>query len=240
MYLSVYGDFSSFFFFFWQSGMMAKFVCFYICKVLKFYICFLLYIIIGIKANIQPTPHCLALPYSLLENFSFRLPDIKLYLSPCWLFLINWLHCAQREILIFRSMLTKQRIFLASKRKRLNFHFKNLIEKSHTNTIDQHSCRNQPSSDWNYHRDLFLHAFWTQNYPKTFHTAYIKQSSCATRNLVFNTSFLGFKFFHLILYSVFHKQQPFVVHTIFRKLILNIVVDGGIWDTDMASPYFLL
>lgn len=135
-----------FFLFFWQFGMMAKFVYFYICKVLKS-ICFPLYIIIGTKASLQPAPHCLALEYSLLESFHFKLSDIKLYLPPCWLFPINWLHCAHREILIFGSTLTKQRICLASKRNRLNFHFKNLIEKSHTNTIDQHSCRNQPSSD---------------------------------------------------------------------------------------------
>lgn len=114
MHLGVYGDFSSYFF--WQLGMTAKYIYFYICEVLKFYICFPLYIIIGTKANIQPAPHCLALEYSLLENFHSKLPDIKLYLPPCYLFPINWLHCAHRDALIFGSMLTKQRICLVSKR----------------------------------------------------------------------------------------------------------------------------
>lgn len=65
----VWRFFYFFFFLLWQLALTTKYIYFYICKALKFYICFPLYIIIGIKANIQSAPHCLALEHSLLQNF---------------------------------------------------------------------------------------------------------------------------------------------------------------------------
>lgn len=84
----------------------------------------------------------------------------------------------------------------------------------------------------------FCIAFWTQNDLKTFDTVCTEEKMAPDRNLSLNTSSLVFKIFHLILYSVFHKQQPFVVYTIFTKLILNVGIDRGIQDIDMSFLYF--
>lgn len=102
------------FLFLWQLGMMAKYIYFYICKVLKFCVCFPLYIIIGTKEH-SSCSHCFVLEYSLLESSHSKLLDKKHDLPPCYLFLMNCLDFVHRDVSISGSTLTKQRICFISK-----------------------------------------------------------------------------------------------------------------------------